>query len=84
MIIYRAIEKIIYDTGEEVFLHVAPVNSVGFPEAYRASLRVPASSPAWSAPLFDPVNGDVELAGNGATVKDALAALRRVLGRYFD
>ena len=90
MTIEYAIERIIADSGEDIFLCVEDLGSrpkIFFRRAkpgceFRAALRAPDSL-SGTYPLFDPESGDVELAGYGPTARDALVALRAVLDHFF-
>ena len=80
--IERAIETIM-ETEGEVYLCTERDDDTRPPEkAYRVALRVPAVV-SGTDPLFDPVSGDVELAGYGLTVGAAFVALLAVLDRFF-
>lgn len=85
MIIQRAIEQIVIDNdGEDVCLTVAQDLNHARPteKLWRVALRAPmVGGPDF--PLFDPVNGSVELAGYGPTVRDAFDALRAKLDRFY-
>ena len=76
----RALLEIL-KTENDALLVIEKIN-----KRYRAAIRCYAhpSFLVKTHPLFDPVNGSVELAGYGSTPDEALAALREVLSRFFE
>jgi hypothetical protein len=62
----------------DVFLAVEPFKAYNRAGYVRVALRA-HSHTGRTAPLFDPVNGEIELAGYAPTAAEALAALRAKL-----